>query len=150
MTKLSADMTKTDLMHYWFDEVWGKGNLNVINEMFGPQATATGVVSSHSLPRADMHELVQAIRALAVDIKVEFSHTMEQGDWLAVRTLIYAKRADNGAPVTINGQLFVHFDGTQIVESFSLFDFVALFEQLGQMPPDTLPICLTGQKLDWT
>ncbi len=41
------------------------------------------------------------------------------------------------------------FKGGKMVEAYNQFDFISLFEQLGQLPQDTLPICMTGQQLDW-
>ena len=142
-------MTKTELLQYWFDEVWSKGNMSVIDRMYGPDTLSTGVISISSLQREDIHELVTAIRELLTDIKVTFSHKMEQEDWLAVRSVIDAKRSDNGAPVQMTGQMFIRFEGQIIVESHSHFNYMSLFDQLGQIPPDAVPILLTGQAMQW-
>jgi len=142
-------MTKTELLQYWFDEVWTKGNLGVIDEMLRPGTEADGLFPAFGLSTVDYHDLALAIRNLVNDIKISFSHTMDQGEWLAVRTVIDAKRADNDGPIHLTGQIFVRFDGTQMVEIYSHFNFLSFFEQLGQIPPDALPICLTGQRLQW-
>jgi len=145
----TANMTKTELLHYWFDEVWTKGNLEVIYQMYGPGSKANGVIPAFALRNVEFHDMVLAIRSELNEIKVTFTHTMEQDDWLAVRTMIQAERADNGAPVQFSGQLFARFEGTRFAETHCQVDFLSLFEQLGQLPADTLPICLTGQGLRW-
>jgi len=142
-------MTKTELLQHWFDEVWTKGNLTVIDEMLSPEAEANGLFPAFGLNIADYHDLTLAVRHLVDDISVRFSHTLDQGQWLAARTVISAKRADNEGPIDLTGQLFVRFEGAKMVEIYSHLNFLSFFEQLGQMPPDTLPICLTGQHLQW-
>lgn len=142
-------MTNTELLQYWFDEVWSNGNLNVIDRMYGPDTYSTGVISGTSLQREDIRELVTAIRELLKDIKVSFSHVMEQEDWLAVRTEIDAKRSDNEAEIQMTGQMFIRFENQVIVESHSHFNYLALFEQLGQIPSEAVPILLTGQAMQW-
>ena len=143
------NMTKTELLQYWFDEVWTKGNLDVIYQMLSPEAKANGLFPTFGLNTVDYHDLALAIRHLVKDIKIGFSHTLEQGDWLAARTVVNAKRADNDAPINLTGQVFVRFEDRKMVEVFSHYNFLSLFEQLGQIPTDVLPICLTGQRLQW-
>ncbi|PCJ06648.1 MAG: hypothetical protein COB16_13010 [Rhodobacteraceae bacterium] len=146
----NTNLTKADLLQYWFDEIWSKGNLDVIDEMLGPETIANGLIPSFSLLPADYHDLVLALRSLVKDINVGFTHTLEQDDWIAVRTVINGNRADNDKPIQIFGQIFVRFDGQRLAEIYSHVNFFSLFEQLGQLPPDALPICLTGQRLQWT
>lgn len=142
-------MTNTELLQQWFNEVWVNGNLDAIENILRPDTISTGLIPSFGLRPNDLRALVAALRELLNDIKVTFSHTMEHGDWLAVRTVITAERADTGEPINVTGQLFVRFQDQRIAETHSQFGFFSLFEQLGQLPPDVLPICLTGQTLRW-
>jgi len=142
-------MTNTELLQNWFDEVWTKGNLDMIEHLVRPDTIATGLITAFTLRSNDLRELIAAVRVFLTDIKVIFSHIMEHDDWLAVRTVITAERADTGQPVQVTGQLFVRFQDQRIAEIHSQFGFFSLFEQLGQLPPDVLPICLTGQRLRW-
>ncbi|WIY24184.1 ester cyclase [Parasedimentitalea psychrophila] len=142
-------MTKTEFLQYWFDEVWSNGNLSVVDQMYGAESSSTGAILIAPFRREDICELVTAIRELLSDIRVTFSHQMEQEDWLAVRAVIDAERADNGAKIQMTGQMFIRFEGQIIAESHSHFNYISLFEQLGQIPPDAIPILLTGQAMKW-
>lgn len=145
----NTTITKTELLKHWFVQIWEKGNLDAIDKMLGPNAESNGLFPAFGLRSADYHDLALAIRGLVEDIHVDFSHALEQGEWLAVRTVVDGKRADNGDPVHVSGQVFVRFEGLRMAEIYSHFDFFSFFEQMGQLPADALPICLTGQRLRW-
>lgn len=142
-------MTKTELLQRWFDEVWFRGNLDAIDEMFVPATKANGLLPEIVMGPEDFRELVAVLRAHVGNIKVTLLKTIENGDWLAA--LVHARmvRTDNGAPVEVTGQVFTRFAGDKMVEAYNQFDMISWFEQMGQMPANTLPVCLTGQGLDW-
>lgn len=142
-------MTKADILQLWYDEVWSKGNLAAIDELLGEHVVAEGIIPALGVTRDDFSNLVVAIRNLLGPIKVELAQCVEQGDWLAARYVVDTVSEDGGTPVHVSGQVMARFSGGQIVESFYQFDFFSLFQQLGQLPPDSLPVCLTGQGLDW-
>jgi len=144
-----AQMTNRDRLQFWFDEVWTKGNYDAIEQMFKPDAEANGLFPAFGLSTADYRDLALAIRHLISDLQVIFSHALEQDDWLAVRTVIKAKRADTLEHIEVTGQVFVRFEEHQIAEIYSHLDFFSLFEKLGQLPRDALAICLTGEGLQW-
>jgi hypothetical protein len=142
-------MNKSEILQLWYDEVWTKGNLKAIDELLGEETEAQGIIPSLGIQRQDYADLVIAIRALLGPIKVTLSQTLEEGDWLAARYLADTENPGTGEPVQVSGQVMARFSKGQIVESYYLFDFFSLFQQLGQLPPDSLPVCLTGQRLDW-
>ncbi len=142
-------MTNSEILQRWYDEVWTNGNLDAIDEMLGVDVEAQGIIPALGISRREFSDLVEAIRGLLGPIKVELAQTVEQGDWLAARTSIDTEVPETGRPIHVSGHVMARFENGQIVESFYQFDFFSFFEQLGQLPPDSLPICLTGQKLDW-
>ena len=142
-------MKKSDILQLWYDEVWSKGNLKAIDEILGEDVVAQGIIPALGVTRDDFSNLVIAIRNLLGPIKVELKQTVEQGDWLAARYVVDTVSDDGGKTVHVSGQVMARFSQGQIVDSFYQFDFFSLFQQLGQLPPDSLPVCLTGQRLDW-
>ncbi|MGR3759195.1 ester cyclase [Roseobacteraceae bacterium NS-SX3] len=142
-------MTKTELLQYWFDEVWSNGNLSVIDEMLTPDTQLNGVIAAQALPKNDYPDLVLALRNLLGPIKVRLVQTMEQGDWISARMVVDTERAGTGERFQVTGQLMTRFEGSRIAETHTHFDFFSLFEKLGQLPPDALPVCMTGQRLTW-
>jgi len=142
-------MTKTELLQRWFDEVWFRGNLAAIDEMFVPSSEANGILPDMEMGPDEFRELVEVMREHVGDIKVTMHKTIESGDWLAALVRARMTRTDNGAPVEITGQVIARFAGDRMVEAYNQFDMISLFEQLGQFPPHTLPVCMTGQSLTW-
>ncbi|MFW8592920.1 ester cyclase [Cribrihabitans neustonicus] len=141
--------SKAELLQNWYDRAWRDGDLSAIDETFLPGTSASGVVPSLQLSRADFEAFLDALRNLMRNIKVTIVQSMEQGDWLAARLLLSGESAGTGVPVSATGQVMLQFRGGKIAATYGQLDYFTLFEQLGQLPADALPICLTGQRLDW-
>jgi len=142
-------MTKTELLQRWFDEVWFRGNLDAIGELFVPNAEANGVLPEIEFGPDEFRELVKVMREHLGNIRVTLHKTIEQDDWLAALTRAQMTRIDNHAPIEMTGQVMARFDGDKMVETYNQFDLVSLFEQMEQFPQHTLPICMTGARLTW-
>ncbi|WP_417676235.1 ester cyclase [Pseudodonghicola sp.] len=142
-------MTKIEVLQRWCEEVWRKGNLEAIDDLFTPDAITSGVVPQMQIGPKDFRELVSVLRNHVGEIEVNILKTVEQDDWLAAMMRFRTSRADNGAPIEVAGQVMLRFSGDKMVEAYNHFDYLAFFEQLGLVPPDSLTIFLTGHKLDW-
>ncbi|GHG95420.1 ester cyclase [Pseudodonghicola xiamenensis] len=142
-------MSKIEMFRWWCEEVWHKGNLEAIHQMFAPDAVTSGVVPELLMGPDDFYELVSVLRSHVGPITPEILKTVEQDDWLAVMMRFKTSRADNGAPIEVSGQVMLRYQGDKMVEAYNHFDYLAFFEQLGLVPQDSLSIFLTGHKLDW-
>ena len=142
-------MTKTELLQRWFDEVWFRGNLDAIGELFVPNTEANGVLPEIEFGPDEFRELVKVMREHLGNIRVTLHKTIEQDDWLAALVRARMTRNDNGAPIEMTGQVIARFDGDKMVETYNQFDVISLFEQMEQFPQHTLPICMTGARLTW-
>lgn len=142
-------MTKTELFKNWCDEVWRKRNLDAIDEFLVPSTVTEGVVPHMEMGPKEFRELAAVVLHHVGPVEPVILHSVEQDDWLAAMFRFETSRADNGAPVEVPGNVFLRFEGDRMVEAYNLLDYLAFFEQLGLMPPDTLTICLTGHRLDW-
>lgn len=142
-------MTKSGLLKNWYEQVWEQGNVDMIDTFFGADTMAEGLIPEMQVGPDDFREFVSAFRYHLGDIRVELPKIIENGDWLSAILHVHTSRADNGAPIEVTGQTMVRVKDGKIVEAYNQFDLISLFEQLGQMPEDTLPVCMTGQRLDW-
>ena len=142
-------MTKSELLKEWYDRVWVHGDLEAIDQFFDPDTMAEGIIPEMQVGVDDFRDLVTAFRYHVGDIDVKLPKTVENGDWVAAMLHVHTSRADNGAPIEVTGQVMARFKDDKVVEAYNQFDFISLFEQLGQLPEDTLPICMTGQQLAW-
>ncbi|MFC3616358.1 ester cyclase [Lutimaribacter marinistellae] len=142
-------MSKAELLKEWYQEVWERRNFDAIERLFNPDTMAEGLVPDMQVGPGDFRDLVMALGHLFGEIEVEIPKIVEGGDWVSALLRFHSTRADNGAPILATGQVMARFDGDRMVEAYNHFDFVSLFEQTGQFPQDTLPVCMTGQRLDW-
>lgn len=142
-----ADMPLTRVLHYWFEEVWGKGNLNAVPEIMGRNTLISGAVSALAEPESDYGEVVAALRNLLGPIKVTFTHVMETDEWVSVRMLAATSNPRDGEPFEITGQVMARVQDGRITEMHSNMDYFRMFEKLGQLPPEAMAICLTGERL---
>lgn len=142
-------MTKSERLRAWYAEIWENGNVDAIEEFFTQDTKAEGLIPEMQVGADDFRDLVMAFRHILGDITVELPKIIEHGDWVSGILHLKTSRADNDAPITATGQVMARFSGEKMVETYNQFDFISLFEQLGQFPPDTLPVCMTGQRLDW-
>ncbi|KIC21249.1 ester cyclase [Leisingera sp. ANG-Vp] len=146
MTALSP---KAEVLQRWYDQGWTRGDLSALDDYFLPGSTATGAVPSLQLSRSDFEAFVTALRSRLERIRIEITQVVEQGDWLAARTRFQSICIATGKPVVTTGHVMIRFEDGKMAETFSQFDYVSLFEQLDQLPPDTVAACLTGQGLMW-
>ncbi|WP_170358360.1 ester cyclase [Ruegeria arenilitoris] len=142
-------MSHTDVVKGWYSEVWENGNLDAIDQYFSADTMAEGLIPEMQVGADDFRDLVMAFRHVLGDIKVEIPKIVEDGDWVSAILHVSTTRADNGAPLMATGSVFARVKDGRMVEAYNQFDFISLFEQLGQFPQDTLPVCMTGQRLDW-
>ena len=143
-------MDKSDILRAWYDEVWIEGKLDAIDTFFRPDTQAAGVVQGMELGADDFRDLVTAMRHRVEDLEVDIPKTIEQDDWLAALLSVRATDRASGAPIKVFGQVFAKFQDGKMIETYNQFDYVALFEQLGQFPANTVPACMTGQTVDFS
>ncbi|WP_170330023.1 ester cyclase [Ruegeria arenilitoris] len=142
-------MSHADILRNWYAEVWENGNIDAIDQFFAPDTMAEGLIPEMQVGADDFRDLVMAFRHVLGDIKVDLPKIIEDGDWVSGILNVSTTRADNGAPLQATGSVIARIKDGRMVEAYNQFDFISLFEQLGQFPQDTLPVCMTGQRLDW-
>ncbi|TNJ40191.1 ester cyclase [Phaeobacter sp. B1627] len=143
-------MTISELLHLWFDEVWNKGNLDIIDELLDPDVIFNGALDGVVSPGVDYKEVVTAMKALMDQMHVTVTHSLEEGDLGMVRVRVDAMDLTHSHKLDFTGQMLVRVRNDRIFEFYSNFDYLRMFEQLGQLPTDALPVCLTGERLVWT
>lgn len=142
-------MSNRDLVESWFVEIWENGNMSVLDDMLDPSLDGNDLLDGLPAPRNDFPILVETVHMLTGPLKVEFLLFFESDDWTSTRYVMTAQGADGKTPLKVEGIALIRFRENKIVELTSKFDSFTLFEQLGQLPPEALTACLSGQKLTW-
>lgn len=142
-------MSKRHLVERWFSEAWENANMAILDEMLAPSIGENDALDGLLAPRKDFPLLVDVIHKLVGKPRVKIQLFLEDGDWTSTCYEMTSAGPDGATPLRVEGVLLVRFEGDKIAELISRFDGFSLFEQLGQLPPESLVACLSGQKLTW-
>lgn len=138
---------KLRILKTYFDEVWIKGNIDALSDLFSPDARTFGIMGDEEFEPAELGELVTMARALMQPVSIAFPIVIEQDDWLSALVEIKSVAAHNGAPVHVFNQMLVRFEGERMAQISSNVDALNLFEQLGLLPENAMAVMLGGTRL---
>jgi steroid delta-isomerase-like uncharacterized protein len=128
------------------EEVWNKGNLKALDEIFAPGA------SNHNpnIPTAPgpegVKQVVSLYRSAFPDIHFTIEQEIAEGDFVVQRiSATGTQRGDlPGIPATgkggkVTGIVINRFEDGKIAEGWAIFDQLGLLQQLGVVPtPDQM------------
>jgi SnoaL-like polyketide cyclase. len=140
-------MTGMNLLEAWYDKVWVQGDLNAVAEFFDTEALASGLMSDFAAQLEDLQTLVPAVRHALRNITVSVEDSMEVGDKVWARMTLHAQKAEDMTPIHISGQVMVRIKDGKIIEAHNNYDFVSYFEQMGNLPKDSVALMLAGETL---
>jgi steroid delta-isomerase-like uncharacterized protein len=128
-----------NLVRRWFEEVWNKGRIPAVAEMFHPSGRAYGfpdpdaVVSSP----AEFAELCKTFRETFPDIHVTVDDLVAEGDKVAVRWTARMTHLGDGLgfpatskKVSLTGLSFLICGKGQILEGWNYMDLTRMRLQL--------------------
>ncbi|ATG35426.1 MULTISPECIES: nuclear transport factor 2 family protein [Phaeobacter] len=143
-------MKNSERLFQWFHDVWVDQNLDLVEPMFHPELEVNGPLHGTVAIAEDYREVVATLSNIIHDLNLTLTHALDDGDLAAIRIWVrgYGRNAEE--PLDYFGQLIVRMQDDQIREFLSNFDYMTMFEQLGQLPQDCLPVCMTGERLAWT
>ncbi|MFS4583127.1 ester cyclase [Phaeobacter sp. C3_T13_0] len=143
-------MKNSERVFQWFHDVWVDHNLDRIEPMLHPDLEVNGPLHGAVAVAEDYREVVGTIRNIIHDLDITLTHALDDGDYAAIRMRVLGYGRSEDHALDYSGQLIVRMQDGRIRELQSNFDYMTMFEQLGQLPQDCLPICMTGERLNWT
>ena len=131
------------LVRRWFEEVWNKGRVEAIDEMFAEDGIAHGLADETGAPLrgpSGFKPFFQKFRDAFPDIEVIVEDAIAEGDRVAARCRVRATHAGEGLgfaatqrPMEITGMTFARVRDGKIVEAWNNFDFMAMYQQIGAL-----------------
>jgi steroid delta-isomerase-like uncharacterized protein len=127
------------------EEVWNKGDLSVVDELFAADAVHTGPPSTGAVTNGieERKQFITAVRTAFPDVKFTIDRGMlaranrvtvqwtfsgtHQGEFMGV--------AATGKKVTNSGISILTFAKGKIVDTYAMWDPLNLWRQLGVDPP---------------
>ena len=128
------------LARRWFEEVWNKGRVEAIDEMFAEDGVAHGLSDAGASLRgpAGFRPFFHSFRGAFPDTEIVVEDVIAEGDKLAARCSVRARHQGDtlgfratGRPIEITGMVFIRARDGKIAEAWNNFDFMTLFQQLG-------------------
>ena len=131
------------LIRRWFEEVWNKGRVDAIAEMFAEDGIAHGLADESGqllLGPAAFGVFHKTFREAFPDIVVNVEDTVSEGDKVAARCTVRGKHTGDSlgfaatqAQMEITGIAIVRIKDGKIVEAWNNFDFMTMNRQLGTL-----------------
>jgi steroid delta-isomerase-like uncharacterized protein len=138
-----ADQNET-LLHRWFEEVWNKGRADAIDQMFASEGIAHGLTDQNGNELRGpegFKPFFESFRNAFPDLQVVIEDTVVEGDKVAARCTVRGTHKGEGIgfaatdkPVEFTGMTIVRVKDGKIVEAWNNFDFLAMYQQVGQHP----------------
>jgi steroid delta-isomerase-like uncharacterized protein len=129
------------LVRRWFDEVWNKGRVEAIDEMFDENGIAHGLSDDPAKPitgPSQFRPFHAVFRDAFPNMMIVVEDMVAEGDKVAARCSVRAAhegdfmgRAATQSPVEFTGITIVRIDNGKIVEAWNNFDFMTLHKQVG-------------------
>ena len=138
---------KFKTLETYFQELWVKGNLDALDDVFAPGARTRGIMGDTEFDADELNALVAMVRSLMGPITVTMPKIMEQDDWLSALVEINSHAIDNNNPIHVFNQVMARFDGERMIEIHSNLDSITFFEQLGLLPDNAMAVMLGGTRL---
>jgi steroid delta-isomerase-like uncharacterized protein len=138
---MSAEENKA-LVRRYFDEVWNKNNLDVIDEVIAPDYINHGSIPGHpTATREDAKKIEAQGRTAFPDVKWEMHRLVADGDLVAYHWTAEATHMGEimglkptGKHITMQGMVFSRIANGKIVEQWRIVDNLSMLQQLGAIP----------------
>jgi steroid delta-isomerase-like uncharacterized protein len=143
----------SELVRYFFDEVWNKGNLAVVDELIAANSIDYNRQLGAVRGRNGYKATVLMFRTAFPDIHYSLDQVFTEGDRVAIRFSGTGTQRgpfmgipQTGKQITFGGMTFLKVEKGQFVERWGIFDMAGLLGQLGVGPGQPVPAGMARQK----
>lgn len=121
------------LLHKWFTEVWNKDDINSIEKLMTHDSSAEGIFKEGQPKGIEGFKIFfKDFRSQFHDVNIDIEDVIAQDDMEAARTVVNAIHTASGKKVKFAGLCMVKVVDGKIGAAWNNYDFLNLYEQLGQ------------------
>ena len=126
--------TKSTLLHRWFEEVWNQNQEDSIDRLLTATSNAHGIVAADQ-PRgpSGFKNFYREFKEQFENIHVDVKDVVSQDDMECGLAEVTARHRETGKNVKFSGLCMVRVEDGKIAEAWNHYDFLNLYQQLGQV-----------------
>ena len=137
-------MTKTQLIHAWFDNLRNQGIESTIDEILSPDIVAHGLGPADLVGRDQFRAFYRAFRSSFPEVSVTLPLVLESGDYVVCQALVEVRSANGQGPFHFHGSCSIRVIDGHFVEGWNNFDFLSLLTSMGAVPTDAMALALAS------
>ncbi len=149
---MSNEQNKAIVRRY-LEEVWGKGNVNVLNELADPNIADYNPLPNQAPGIEGQRQAVSMFHSAFKDLHLNVEYLIADGDKVVDHWTLSGKHTGDflgmpatGKSFTITGTDISRLSNGKIVEVWHVEDTVGMMQQLGVMPaPGAQPPAFTSR-----
>lgn len=130
-------------MQRFFNDVWNQPRAEAIDDLVSVDCRAHGLGHEVVHGNAAFKQFHQALRSVLKDIEIIIHDELVDGERVAFRAVLGGCHKATERPVSIAGGGICRVVDGKIVEAWNMFDFLAMLEQIGQVPENSFLKALT-------
>lgn len=142
-----APVPTSVILRRFYQEVWEGGRLDVIERYFHPETPDHILIDDRAVEPHEVREWMEILRSLVTNMKVEFIHTVDEGDWSAALMRVRCDCNRTHKPIEVYQQIMSRQKDGKLIESYPQFDLLRFFEQLDQLPENAYALLMGGFRL---
>jgi len=133
--------TPDALIRQWFKEVWDEGQEEAIDRLCAPDTRVFGLSGPDGPPivgPSAFKPVFRMFREALGDLEVVVEQTVVEGDRCAAFCRVKGRHVGHafggqptGRPVEFSGVTIARVRDGQLVEGWNVFDFLAMYQQIG-------------------
>ncbi len=134
-------LSNRDVVETWFEQVWNEGDEATIDRLMSPATKFHGLPGGPIVGPEAFKPFFQTFRQAFPDIRVRVLHTVCEGDLVACHCGVTGTHSGpglgepTGSRIDIDGMALAVVRDGQLQEGWNSFDFLALYQQIGLLPP---------------
>ena len=122
-----------NFMRRWFDELWNKGRLEIVDELVAPDCVIHGLMDEHGAQMKGpepFKAFYRELRAQFGKLRIDVEDTLSDRGRFVARCVVRGTDAATGKPVQFGGVTIVRTRRGRIVEGWNHFDFHHMGQQI--------------------